>query len=122
MIVAPLHKCEKCGGAFPADLMNREHDFADFGREKWVCKQCPQPAEPQNDQSPLPSSSLRPEDILHQVSVVITKDGEAAIIGPLDNLPLMLNLLAQGVDIVGGLVSQAIPKRIIQVAGGLLLG
>lgn len=63
--------------------------------------------------------NLGPENIAHQVTVVITKDGQPAIIGDLKNLPLMLHLLSQGIDIVGGLVSQALPKRIIPVTGGL---
>ena len=68
---------------------------------------------------PGPPSALNPEDILHQVSVVITKDNQSAIIGDLGNLPLLLHLLAVGVDIVGRLVSQAIPKLIIPVTGPL---
>ena len=68
---------------------------------------------------PVPPSALNPEDILHQVSVVITRDGTPAIIGDLNNLPLVLHLLSVGIDIVGGLVSQAIPKLIIPVTGPL---
>jgi hypothetical protein len=56
--------------------------------------------------APPAPPTLNPEDILHQVSVVITKDNQSAIIGDLNNLPLLLHLLAVGVDIVGELVSQ----------------
>lgn len=68
---------------------------------------------------PPPPVSLNSEDILHQVTVVITKDHRPAIIGDLDNLPLLLHLLSTGVDIVGGLVSQRLPQRIIPVTGPL---
>jgi len=63
--------------------------------------------------------SLNPEDILHQVTVVITKNNQSAILGDLDNLPLLLHLLSMGVDIVGGLVSHRLPQRIIPVTGPL---
>jgi hypothetical protein len=66
-----------------------------------------------------PPIKLKPEDIAHQVSVVITKDGHTVIMGELGNLPLLLHLLAQGVDIVGGIVSQRLPQRIIPVTGHL---
>jgi hypothetical protein len=62
---------------------------------------------------------LKPEDILHQVTVVITKDGQAAMLGPVENLPLCLHLLSQGIDIVVGLVQDALPKRIIPVTAPL---
>jgi hypothetical protein len=62
---------------------------------------------------------LKPEDILHQVTVVLTKDGETALLAPTDNLPLTLHLLAAGMDIAADLVSQALPKRIIPVTGPL---
>jgi hypothetical protein len=64
-----------------------------------------------------PPINLKPEDIAHQVSVVLTKDGQAAIMGDMDNLPMLLHLLSVGVDIVGGLVSQKLPQRIIPVTG-----
>ena len=72
-----------------------------------------------NGSPPPQPISLNPEDILHQVTVVITKDNRPAIIGDLDNLPLLLHLLSTGVDIVGGLVSQKLPQRIIPVTGPL---
>ena len=72
-----------------------------------------------NGSPPPQPISLNPEDILHQVTVVITKDNRPAIIGDLDNLPLLLHLLSTGVDIVGGLVSQKLPQRIIPVTGSL---
>ena len=72
-----------------------------------------------NGSPPPQPISLNPEDILHQVTVVITKDNRPAIIGDLNNLPLLLHLLSTGVDIVGGLVSQKLPKRIIPVTGPL---
>lgn len=56
---------------------------------------------------------IRPEDILHMVSVVMTKDEQTYLVGSIDNLPLCLHLLSQGIDIVGGMVSEALPKRII---------
>ncbi|MDI6754730.1 MAG: hypothetical protein QME78_10105 [Thermodesulfobacteriota bacterium] len=67
---------------------------------------------------PVPPD-LSPENIAHQVTVAITKDGRPAIIGDLGNLPLMLYLLSQGVGLMGGLVSQALSKHIIPVTGGL---
>ena len=75
-----------------------------------------------NTPPPPQQISLNPEDILHQVTVVITKDGQWAIIGELDNLPLLLHLLSTGVDIVGGLVSQRLPQRIIPVTGASASG
>jgi len=62
---------------------------------------------------------LNPEDIAAEVKVVLTKSGGIALFGPLDNLPLLLQLLSEGVAIAGQLVGQVLPKRIIPVTGGL---
>jgi len=66
-----------------------------------------------------PDLDLSPENIAHQVAVVITKDGQPVLIGPIDDLPLVLKVLAEGITILSKLVSQALPKRIIPVTGGL---
>ena len=71
---------------------------------------------------PPPKLDLGPDNIAHQITVVMTKDGGLAILGDIDNIPLMLRLLSAGVDIVGGLVSQKLPQRIIPVTGPLPSG
>lgn len=71
-----------------------------------------------NGKGPTTPMKLGPDNIRHQVTVVLTTDNQYAIMGELDNLPLLLHLLSQGIDIVGGLVSKALPKR-IQVVGSL---
>ncbi|RPI51239.1 MAG: hypothetical protein EHM49_07460 [Deltaproteobacteria bacterium] len=60
--------------------------------------------------------SLRKEDILHQVSIVVTKDGQKGLLGDLKNLPLLLHLLSVAVEIVGGLVSQKLPQPYVNVS------
>ena len=66
-----------------------------------------------------PPLNLDPENILHQVTVVVTKDGAPVVVGSVDDLPLMLHLLAMGVDIMSGMVAQALPKLIIPATGPL---
>jgi hypothetical protein len=56
---------------------------------------------------------LDPEDIAQEVKVILTKDGRTALFGPLDNLPLVIKLLGQGIDIASQLLYNALPKRII---------
>lgn len=71
------------------------------------------------DQGQEMEMELNPENILHQVAVVMTKDGRTALLGPIDNLPLCLHLLSLGIDTVGALVQKALPKRIIPVSAPL---
>ena len=63
--------------------------------------------------------AFNPEDILHQVVVGVTKNGVPFLIGLSDDLPLIINLLAEGLRITSKLVGQAIPKLIIPVTGPL---
>jgi hypothetical protein len=60
---------------------------------------------------------IEPEEIAQEVRVVLTKEGKVALAGPLDNLPLIIKLLGQGIDIASQLVYQALEaalsKRII---------
>jgi hypothetical protein len=70
---------------------------------------------------PMPPSPpvFNPEDILHQVTVGITKDGVPFLICLSDDLPLIINLLIEGLRIANKLVAQALPKLIIPVTGPL---
>lgn len=70
-------------------------------------------------QGPPAAPKLTPEDIAAEVKVVLTKTGGVAMFGPLDNPPLILQLLSEGVAIAGQLVARAIPQRIIPVTAPL---
>lgn len=65
----------------------------------------------ENHQPPTPS--LQPEDIAYTVTVIVTKTGQTALLGDIDNLPVVLGLLGEGVAIASKLVEQALPKRIV---------
>ena len=69
--------------------------------------------ENENGQGQTPH--LKPEDIATQVSVVLTKSGQCAIVGDLKNLPLLLHLLGQGAIILSELVKKALTQRVIPI-------
>lgn len=72
-----------------------------------------------------PTPDLSPGNIATQVQVVLTKDGQTAIITPLNkdqtpNLPLALGLLSAGVNIIASILKEQEiqePSRIVLVPG-----
>lgn len=79
-----------------------------------------------NDMPPQsPPPQLRPEDILTQVGVILTKQGGTAVLFPqtpkgLPDMPVALELMATGLNALAQIMRQTPPqdvKRIIVVPG-----
>lgn len=62
-----------------------------------------------------PPPQINPEDIAAEVRLVLTKQGGMALFGPIENIPLMLQMLSDGVAITGQLAAKVLPQRIIPV-------
>lgn len=63
--------------------------------------------------------AVRPEDIVAAVEVIFLKDGRVFMKYPQDNLPLTLQLLAQGVGAIAQIMKgrQEEPRRVIPISG-----
>lgn len=58
-----------------------------------------------------------PSDVLAEVQVVILKGNKCLLLSSKEDIPLILQVLAKGVEMAGQMAKKAIPERIVTVPG-----